>query len=577
MKFMADKKQLDNINGNSPWQIKNNLSLEEKKRSRDAGVNIVKLIEAIIDLRSKHLDSGVRQNMEDKIIVDIYKYAKKLHDRMKINIFGTTNITLEIVTSKIDEIIINSLHTNVLEYIRNAEEGITRMEKWTLKNKMRKARALYKLSPKRAMRYYVNIKDTPSCQLDMNMIKEELTHRWDEKDFNPSTEEKEEWRCEYKLSDEDREFIISNMGNAEAFKNVIKTRDITSAHGPDGLGYWLLKLQPELGSNMMTLISNLMMKYKFIPTAWARSKTILIYKKGDEQDLRNWRPLSIASCLYRTWVCVLEESLQSSNRTGHIFNSNQKGFIKGVDGGLEHSNMITELLCDANRSRRDIYITTIDLRDAFGSIPHKLITKTLNDLQMSEEITEIIKESYSIGVTKVYKGDERSEDIRVKRGVKQGCPLSHLVFNLCLNPLLCKLDEEGNGYRVNKDIHLTVQAYADDIVIFAESRDGMIRNLRIIEEFTKYSKLEINVDKCHSMAYIYREGKRYYEEQQFILCNRPIKVSTLADSIKYLGMDTATTAKIRKKGTEKVIQETESLIGKICESLLSLNQKNSCH
>ena len=180
-------------------------------------------------------------------------------------------------------------------------------------------------------------------------------------------------------------------------------------------------------------------------------------------------------------------------------------------------------------------------------------------------------------MTKVYKGDERSEDIRVKRGVKQGCPLSHLVFNLCLNPLLCKLDEEGNGYRVNKDIHLTVQAYADDIVIFAESRDGMIRNLRIIEEFTKYSKLEINVDKCHSMAYIYREGKRYYEEQQFILCNRPIKVSTLADSIKYLGMDTATTAKIRKKGTEKVIQETESLIGKICESLLSLNQKNSCH
>ena len=113
------------------------------------------------------------------------------------------------------------------------------------------------------------------------------------------------------------------MQDVETFKNVISSRDITSAHGTDGIGYWALKLCPELGSEMMVTISKIIIKYGFMPTTWNMSRTILLYKKGDERDLKNWRPLTIASCLYRTWTCALASCLQMINMRGtKLFDEN---------------------------------------------------------------------------------------------------------------------------------------------------------------------------------------------------------------------------------------------------------------
>ncbi|NWR53758.1 PO21 protein, partial [Regulus satrapa] len=67
-------------------------------------------------------------------------------------------------------------------------------------------------------------------------------------------------------------------------------------------------------------------------------------------------------------------------------------------------------------------------------------------------------------------------------GVKQGDPMSPLLFNIALDPLLCKLEAEGCGFQQG-GTKVTAMAFADDLVLLSDSWEGMKTNIRILETF----------------------------------------------------------------------------------------------
>lgn len=567
------KKQTNNIKSNN--QTKNILEdeIKSKKAVRDAGNKIVKAIENIEAERQADSSDGVVQNRETTQFDIILEEAQHLPEEMKINIFNTSNVDQEAVVTTINDIINSGHQTNIYDYIANADNDVSILEEKQLNIHKKKVRELFKISPRKAMKYYIDPHSSPNCPIPMDQIREELAERWRSEPFD-AREEEQLWLSPFKLKDEDKNTILKMMSEEETFKNVIQSRDWVSAHGPDGIGYWALRVIPELGSKMMTLLSKIIMKYKFIPTTWHESRTILLFKKGDPNDLKNWRPLTITSCLYRTWTCAISNCLQCiHSQDTRILDQNQKGFTRGINGCTEHSNMITEIIADANRNRKDIYLVSLDLRDAFGSIPHDYLKYMLYQMNIPEEIGRPIFDSYDNAFTKVRIGGNESERVNINKGVKQGCPLSPLIFNFCMNPLLNYVEKEGEGYMIKDTVKVVIQAYADDIMVFSNSREGMEKNLEIIQSFLSYSRVNVNPNKCHSMTYVYRNERRYFEKEPFTIAGEPIPTSTLDDTIEYLGTDTTTTHLIRKRGAKTAINEMMNLIEKIGESVLTLNQK----
>jgi hypothetical protein len=70
-----------------------------------------------------------------------------------------------------------------------------------------------------------------------------------------------------------------------------------------------------------------------------------------------------------------------------------------------------------------------------------------------------------------------TEPMEIKRGLKQGCPLSPILFDICIDPLIEKLSSKelnsfGYWWDVNEGV--TAQTYADDILLFARSYDGRL-------------------------------------------------------------------------------------------------------
>ncbi len=58
----------------------------------------------------------------------------------------------------------------------------------------------------------------------------------------------------------------------------------------------------------------------------------------------------------------------------------RKSFISSVEGDLEHIMVLAELLKDLRSKARTLYLTSLDLKDAFGSLSHDLVKYVLKHI-----------------------------------------------------------------------------------------------------------------------------------------------------------------------------------------------------
>ena len=70
-------------------------------------------------------------------------------------------------------------------------------------------------------------------------------------------------------------------------------------------------------------------------------------------------------------------------KNGYIDTSVQKGGIPGIPVCLEHTGVVTQLLREARENKGDLVVLWLDLANAFGSMPHKLVHETLERHQCS--------------------------------------------------------------------------------------------------------------------------------------------------------------------------------------------------
>jgi len=94
--------------------------------------------------------------------------------------------------------------------------------------------------------------------------------------------------------------------------------------------------------------------------------------------------------------------------------------------------------------------------------------------------------------------------VAIGRGTLQGDPLSPLLFDLMIEPLIRWLNAAGKGYQLTScGLKLTSKWYADDGTLVTNLVDDMISLLAIIQEFSEWSGIHFNVGKCKVTAYIY--------------------------------------------------------------------------
>ena len=133
--------------------------------------------------------------------------------------------------------------------------------------------------------------------------------------------------------------------------------------------------------------------------------------------------------------------------------SNQKGFLSGVNGMFEHSYTINTILDNAKTYNLPLAMTFIDLKNAFGSVSHKLIQDLLHYVKVPVEIRYYIHNLYANLSAFISTNHWSTELFPINKGVFQGDTLWFLIFLLSFN-LIIKLVKSlsGEGFSLHLPI-----------------------------------------------------------------------------------------------------------------------------
>lgn len=229
-------------------------------------------------------------------------------------------------------------------------------------------------------------------------------------------------------------------------------------------------------------------------TGFAEGWMCPLYKKGDRREAANYRPITLLNTDYKIYTRILTTKLAPAAQT--LIHANQAGFIPGRH--IEDQTQTCRTLIDyAEAMEENGVIIALDQEKAYDKIDHKYLWLVLKAFGLPEKFIQTIKHLYQNATTVVIINGETSSPFRITRGVRQGDPLSCLLFNLAIEPLANMLRQsELKGFKIpGLADRLIASLFADDTSTFLAHTDKWSELWTILEKWCTASRAKFNGSK----------------------------------------------------------------------------------
>jgi hypothetical protein len=216
-----------------------------------------------------------------------------------------------------------------------------------------------------------------------------------------------------------------------------------------------------------------------------------------------------------------------------VRNVRQKGFTSqnGCNINVEIFNTALDL---SKREHGGVFVI-VDISKAFDTVPHSAIMPCLTRKGISTPLIELFKNMYKGSKTKIKAKNGTEIEIEILRRVKQGDPLSPLLFNLCLEPLLEAAEESTEGIKINNDNKIAILAFADDVVLLDNNKREAQRNISIVQEYLEGLGMSISEDKSQTFQVVSKKDTWYVKDPEIEISNKKVLYIAPEDAFRYLG------------------------------------------
>lgn len=301
----------------------------------------------------------------------------------------------------------------------------------------------------------------------------------------------------------------------------------STATGPDGMTARELRSVP---FSHLALLTNLILVIGEVPRILAVSRTTFIPKVPEATKPEDFRPIAVAPNLLRLLHKILAKRLQGCVD----LDVRQWAFVP-ADGCGENVAILQALLSESRRTLSTLHMAQMDLRKAFDSVSVDAVLAAASSAGLPKKFLHYLEVLYQQSKTLVQSGD-LSEEIRAARGVKQGDPLSPLLFNLVVDGLLRELPAII-GFRLGETM-INAMAFADDLTLVASTRGGLQELLNQSEAYFKARGLSFNPEKSSTLSLVpsKRQKTTKVEQQPFQIAGSDIPTLDCVASWKYLGV-----------------------------------------
>ena len=275
------------------------------------------------------------------------------------------------------------------------------------------------------------------------------------------------------------------------------------ASDSSGIAAEMLKIDCPILQEMVLDLFNEVLTSRVIPPTWRTSRLIVLFKKGDPKLPANYRPIAILPVLYKLFsrmLCArLEDTIigqQSVDQAAY-----RKGF--GTD---DHLLCLTLLLEQSAEWNTELWLGLVDFEKAFDTVEHPPLWAALKELGVTPAYIDILQLLYNRQEATVAAG-QMSRPFPIERGVKQGDPISPLLFLAVMEVIFRRLKSRWNklnlrrqgryyGVVVDKETDpLTNLRFADDVLLFASSPSDAAKMISDLNRESSKFGLKLHMGK----------------------------------------------------------------------------------
>ena len=366
-----------------------------------------------------------------------------------------------------------------------------------------------------------------------------------------------------KLSDNDVELCDAHI-TVEELGKALKDMPNKKSPGTDGLTADFYKF---FWRDIKDIVFN-SLTYAFennsLSIEQKRGILCIIPKKGkDLRRLKNWRPLTLLNTDYKTLTKLLASRLQRVLPS--LISRDQSGYLKGRYIG-ENIRSIYDTINFAAITDSPGMIVALDFEKAFDSISWSFLFNTLETFNFGPYFRKWISIIYSDPQCCVTNNGHYSSFFNISRGIRQGCPISALLFILVVEVMAIQIRQSSKvrGIQYSDRNTITISQLADDTTLFLEDKQSLEACIQIISDFSETSGLRLNTEK--SEAFWIGSG---------VSCkDKPFDFKWTSESIKCLGVwCSADVERAIEQNFNEKIKKLSSLLNMWSQRKLSLKGK----
>lgn len=521
--ILLNLKLINNERGKGYWKFNNTLL-----KDPDYIQKVKDIIEEVkrtycLDPNNINVNENIQFNINDQLFLETLlmmirgmtiKYSSEKKKR-------TTEVELKLekdIESLESEINanFNNVDEQKLQDLSTKKEQLTNIRKEKIDGVMLRSKCRYQDLGEKPSNYFFNLENRNFTSKVINKLVEDGIEYTDTKDILNCQKQfycnlYKESEClndveienivgenESKLSDHDSEKLEGEITHNE-LGETLKNRKNGKSPGQDGFTVEFLKFFWIDISYFVLRSLNYGYRIGNLSVTQKQGIITCIPKPNKcRQTLKNWRPISLLNVVYKLASAVIANRLKRV--LNKVIHEDQKGFLSGRYIG-ENIRIIYDVLFETQKQNLPGLILLIDFEKAFDTVSWKFIDKTLKYYNFGQSIRKWVNIFQKGSESSIIQNGFISESFTLRRGCRQGDPISPYLFVLAAEILgkMIRKNQLIQGININNNVFKLSQ-YADDTQVFLDGSEASLREtLNTLNQFYHMSGLKINIEKTRAI------------------------------------------------------------------------------